>query len=71
MFRYTLSVSGSLSDQVGEEAMASGGYYSQLLQEYDAVILSSALLAQTSSVAASNEPGAKKPLQIIIAKSPS
>ncbi|WOG88585.1 hypothetical protein DCAR_0207820 [Daucus carota subsp. sativus] len=69
--RCTLSVDGNLTDQLGEEVVAPGGYYSKLLQEYDAVILSSTLLAQTSSLPLSNEPGANQPLKIVIAKSSS
>lgn len=69
--RYTLSVNGYLTDQLGEEVIAPGGYYSELLQEYDAVILSSTSLLQTPSLPASNEPGANQPLKIVIAKSPS
>lgn len=69
--RYTLSVNGCLTDQLGEEVVAPGGYYSKLLQEYDAVILSSTLLAKTSSLPLSNEPGANQPLKIIIAESSS
>lgn len=67
--RYTLSGDGCLTDQLAEEVMAPGGYYSKILQEYDAVILSSTLLAKTSSLPLSNEPGANQPLKIVIAKS--
>lgn len=49
--------------------MESGGYYSKLLQEYDAVIVSSFLQSQNYSVLSSKEPGAKQPLQIVLAKS--
>ncbi|KAM3378692.1 riboflavin biosynthesis protein PYRD, chloroplastic [Capsicum galapagoense] len=66
--RYSLSVDGDLSDQLGAEVMESGGYYSQLLQEYDAVVVSSFLLS-TKYFLSSKEPGAKQPLQIVLAKS--
>lgn len=69
--RYTLSVNGLFSDHLEEEVRESGGYYSQLLQEYDAVILSSSSLTQKYSFPASKEPGANQPLQIVIAKCPS
>ncbi|KAM7476418.1 hypothetical protein LguiB_023661 [Lonicera macranthoides] len=68
--RYTLSVNGHLTEHLGEEAINSGGYYSQLLQEYDAIILSSSSLKDKYSIIESKEPGANQPLQIIIAKSP-
>lgn len=60
-----------MTDQLGEEVVAQGGYYSKILQEYDAVVLSSTLLAQTSSLPLSNEPGANQPLKIIITNSSS
>ncbi|XP_009796799.1 riboflavin biosynthesis protein PYRD, chloroplastic-like [Nicotiana tabacum] len=67
--RYSLSVDGEFSNQLGAEVMESGGYYSKLLQEYDAVIVSSFLQSQNYSVLSSKEPGAKQPLQIVLAKS--
>ncbi|CAN4111599.1 unnamed protein product [Withania somnifera] len=67
--RYSLSVDGDLSDQLGAEVMESGGYYSKLLQEYDAVVVSSFLLSTKHSVLSSKEAGAKQPLQIVLAKS--
>lgn len=67
--RYSLSVDGNLSDQLGAEVMESGGYYSKLLQEYDAVVVSSSFLTTKHSVLSSKEPGAKQPLQIVLAKS--
>lgn len=50
--------------------MESGGYYSKLLQENDAVIHSSTLVAENPSVLSSKEPGANKPLNILLAVSP-
>lgn len=67
--RYSLSVDGGFLDQLGAEVMESGGYYSKLLQEYDAVVVSSFLLSAKYSVLSSKEPGAKQPLQIVLAKS--
>ncbi|KAJ0112665.1 hypothetical protein Patl1_00432 [Pistacia atlantica] len=64
--RYSLSVNGHLLDQLGEGVTESGGYYSQLLQEYDAIILS-ASLTEKFSIPASHEPGANQPLKIITA----
>ncbi|XP_031249938.1 riboflavin biosynthesis protein PYRD, chloroplastic-like [Pistacia vera] len=53
-----------------EGVTESGGYYSQLLQEYDAIILS-ASLTEKFSIPASHEPGANQPLKIITATNPS
>uniref|UniRef100_A0A5B7BWN2 Riboflavin biosynthesis protein PYRD, chloroplastic n=1 Tax=Davidia involucrata TaxID=16924 RepID=A0A5B7BWN2_DAVIN len=69
--RYSLSVNGHFLNQLGEEVTKSGGYYSQLLQEYDAVILSPTSLTEKFSFLASEEPGANQPVQIIIARNPS
>ncbi|KAF5183324.1 Riboflavin biosynthesis protein ribd [Thalictrum thalictroides] len=67
--RYSLSVNGQLSDQIGEGAKVAGGYYSQLLQEYDGIIYSSTSITG-KSIPTSQESHVKQPLQIIIAKSP-
>lgn len=67
--RYSLSVNGHLLDQLGEGVTESGGYYSQLLQEYDAIIFSASLTAKYS-IPASQEPGANQPFQIITARNP-
>lgn len=67
--RYSLSVNGHLLDQLGEGANESGGYYSKLLQEYDAIILSPTSTEQFS-FSVSHESGANQPLQILIARSP-
>ncbi|CAN6562420.1 unnamed protein product [Malus baccata var. baccata] len=66
--RYSISVNGRFLDQLGEGAAKSGGYYSQLLQEYDAVILSPSSIMENVSIPASKEAGANQPLQIIIAR---
>ncbi|KAF4347427.1 hypothetical protein G4B88_029899 [Cannabis sativa] len=63
--RYSLSVNGQIVDQLGEGSTESGGYYSQLLQEYDAVIVSSASITDKLSIPQSQELGANQPLWII------
>ncbi|XP_031103751.1 riboflavin biosynthesis protein PYRD, chloroplastic [Ipomoea triloba] len=68
--RYTISLDGHLSNQLGEKVMESGGYYSRLLQENDAVIHSSTSVAENPSVLSSKEPGANQPLNILLAVSP-
>ncbi|PRQ56977.1 putative diaminohydroxyphosphoribosylaminopyrimidine deaminase [Rosa chinensis] len=69
--RYSISVNGHFLDQLGEGVAELGGYYSQLLQEYDAIILSSATVTENNSLPASQEAGADQPLRIIIASSSS
>lgn len=66
--RYSMSLDGHLLDQLGEEAVECGGYYSKLLQEYDAIIVSSTTLAENSSIPVSKEPGANQPLKIVLWK---
>lgn len=66
--RYSLSVNGNILNQLGEGVTEAGGYYSQMLQEYDAVIFSPTV--DKLSIPASQEPGAKQPLRIITARSP-
>ncbi|XP_068330916.1 riboflavin biosynthesis protein PYRD, chloroplastic-like isoform X1 [Pyrus communis] len=66
--RYSISVNGNFLDQLGQGVAESGGYYSQLLQEYDAVILSSSAIMENVSIPASQEAGANQPLRIIIAR---
>nr|GMD43721.1 riboflavin biosynthesis protein PYRD, chloroplastic [Ipomoea batatas] len=68
--RYTISLDGHLSNRLGEKVMESGGYYSRLLQENDAVIHSSTSVAEKPSVLSSKEPGANQPLNILLAVSP-
>ncbi|KAE8672125.1 Riboflavin biosynthesis protein PYRD [Hibiscus syriacus] len=67
--RYSLSVNGHLLDQLGEGVTEAGGYYSKLLQEYDAIIVSGSLTEKLSSLM-SREPVANQPLQIVIASDP-
>ncbi|KAI3444555.1 hypothetical protein Pfo_001220 [Paulownia fortunei] len=68
--RYSMSLDGHILNQLGEEAMECGGYYSKLMQEYDAIILSSTALAEKSSFPISKEPGANQPLKIVLSKCP-
>ncbi|KAK1603431.1 hypothetical protein QYE76_018203 [Lolium multiflorum] len=63
--RTTLSMNGIVINQIGNGADQPGGYYSQLLKEYDGVIVSSDM-AKTTSLPVSREAGAKQPLYIII-----
>ncbi|KAG8073177.1 hypothetical protein GUJ93_ZPchr0006g43195 [Zizania palustris] len=64
--RATLSMNGIVVNQIGNGADQPGGYYSQLLKEYDGVIISSNL-AMMTALPVSHEAGAKQPLYIIIA----
>ncbi|KAF2282583.1 hypothetical protein GH714_043212 [Hevea brasiliensis] len=66
--RYSLSVNGHLLNQLGEGVTECGGYYSKLLQEYDAIIVSSSLIDKFL-VPTSQEPGANQPLCVITAAS--
>ncbi|CAM8923844.1 unnamed protein product [Rhodiola kirilowii] len=66
--RYTMSVNGDLVNRLGEGAGERGGYYSNLLREYDAVVLSASSLRNGQSVPTSQEPGANQPLHILMAK---
>ncbi|KAK7319651.1 hypothetical protein RJT34_04374 [Clitoria ternatea] len=69
--RYSLSVNGNLLDILGNGVTDCGGYYSKLLQEYDAVIFSSSLFNENLLLPASQEPGANQPIRIIIHQDPS
>ncbi|KAG5009206.1 hypothetical protein AAZX31_07G068800 [Glycine max] len=69
--RYSLSVNGNFMDLLGDGVTDCGGYYSRLLQEYDAVVISSSLFSENLSVPASQEPGANQPIRIILHKDPS
>ncbi|KAL9176184.1 hypothetical protein ABFS82_02G162400 [Erythranthe guttata] len=66
--RYSITLDGYLLNELSEEAMECGGYYSKLLQEYDAIVLSSTGLVDKSSFPISNEPGANQPLKIVLKK---
>ncbi|XP_077241857.1 cytidine/deoxycytidylate deaminase family protein [Tasmannia lanceolata] len=68
--RYSLSFSGRILNQLSREAQESGGYYSQILQEHDGIIISGTSLAESSTFPSSQEMGSNQPLQIIIATSP-
>lgn len=65
--RTTLSMNGIVMDQIGSGADQPGGYYSQLLKEYDGIVISSNM-AKTTALPISREAGAKQPLYIIIAQ---
>ncbi|KAJ8759883.1 hypothetical protein K2173_009984 [Erythroxylum novogranatense] len=65
----SISMNGQLLNQQGEGVTVNGGYYSQLLQKYDAVIVSSSLTGNLA-LPTSQEPGANQPIRIIIAKNP-
>ncbi|XP_024988227.1 riboflavin biosynthesis protein PYRD, chloroplastic [Cynara cardunculus var. scolymus] len=67
--RYSLTINGSLSDDLGEESTEAGGYYSRLLQEHDAVVLSSKSL-QKHPLPESKEPNSNQPLHIVLVKRP-
>ena len=66
--RYSLSFNGRILNHLGEGAEESGGYCSQLLQEYDGVIISSDSLSKISELPRSKETGANQPLIIVIAR---
>ncbi|KAG8391821.1 hypothetical protein BUALT_Bualt01G0226800 [Buddleja alternifolia] len=68
--RYSISLDGHVLSQLGEEATECGGYHSKLLQEYDAIILPSTALTETSLFPISKELGANQPLKIVVSKSP-
>ncbi|KAJ4850690.1 hypothetical protein Tsubulata_035379 [Turnera subulata] len=63
--RYSLSANGLILPHLGEGVSENGGYYSLLLQEYDAVVLSA---PSNGKFPKSQEPGANQPLWIVIAK---
>ncbi|WCJ22803.1 Riboflavin biosynthesis protein RibD [Euphorbia peplus] len=67
--RYSISVNGNSVNQLGEAVSEHGGYYSKLLQEYDAVIISAS--ESNFSIPTSQETGANQPLCVVIAMSPS
>jgi len=56
---------------LGNGAADCGGYYSRLLQKYDAMVMSSSFLTENFKVPASQEPGANQPIRIVIHKDPS
>ncbi|KAL9245354.1 hypothetical protein vseg_019016 [Gypsophila vaccaria] len=66
--RYSISINGVLSEQLGENVTECGGYYSKLLQEYDAVVHSPTSTTEDVSLLLSQEPNACQPLNILIAK---
>ncbi|XP_054781632.1 riboflavin biosynthesis protein PYRD, chloroplastic isoform X2 [Prosopis cineraria] len=69
--RYSLSLNGNFLDVLGGTAAGCGGYYSRLLQEYDAVVLSSSLFSENLPLPSSQEPGANQPMRIILRRNSS
>ncbi|CAA6666583.1 unnamed protein product [Spirodela intermedia] len=66
--RYSLSINGGgILDHTGRGAKESGGYYSQLLRDYDGVVVSGSSFDEKSTLPASQEVGANQPAIIIIA----
>eukprot|EP00268_Persea_americana_P048778 TRINITY_DN5180_c0_g2_i11.p1 TRINITY_DN5180_c0_g2~~TRINITY_DN5180_c0_g2_i11.p1 ORF type:complete len:473 (-),score=105.36 TRINITY_DN5180_c0_g2_i11:371-1789(-) len=65
--RYLSSFNGRILNQVNDEDEESSGYYLQLLQEHDGVVISSTSMASDSKALAFNKTSAKQPLLIIIA----
>jgi diaminohydroxyphosphoribosylaminopyrimidine deaminase / 5-amino-6-(5-phosphoribosylamino)uracil reductase len=60
-------MNGIVTNHIWKGGEESGGYYSQLMKEYDGVIISGNL-AKMSTLPMSHEAGAKQPLYIIIAQ---
>ncbi|XP_010434252.1 PREDICTED: LOW QUALITY PROTEIN: riboflavin biosynthesis protein PYRD, chloroplastic-like [Camelina sativa] len=66
--RYSISVNGCFVDKIGEGDTDTGGYYSKLLQEYDAIILSSSFSDKLPSISSQEDTNASiQPIQIIVA----
>ncbi|CAN6879019.1 unnamed protein product [Brassica oleracea] len=66
--RWSIYVNGCYLDKMGERALDTGGHYSKLLQEYDAIILSSSLADELSSISSQEETDVSiQPIQIIVA----
>uniref|UniRef100_A0A1J3G3V6 Riboflavin biosynthesis protein PYRD, chloroplastic n=1 Tax=Noccaea caerulescens TaxID=107243 RepID=A0A1J3G3V6_NOCCA len=65
--RYSISVNGCFLDKIGEGASDTDGYYSKLLQEYDAVIVSSSLSDKLSSISSQEANVSSQHIQIIVA----
>ncbi|EOA16688.1 hypothetical protein CARUB_v10004881mg [Capsella rubella] len=66
--RYSISVNGCFVDKIGEGALDTGGYYSKLLQEYDAIILSSSFFDKLPSISSKEDTNVSiQPIQIIVA----
>ncbi|XP_010439538.1 PREDICTED: riboflavin biosynthesis protein PYRD, chloroplastic-like [Camelina sativa] len=67
--RYSISVNGCFVDKIGEGATDTGGYYSKLLQEYDAIILSSSFSDELPSISSQEDTknASIQPIQIVVA----
>ncbi|KAJ8617707.1 hypothetical protein MRB53_013893 [Persea americana] len=66
-YKYLSSFNGRILNQVNVEDQESSGYYLQLLQEHDGVVISSTSLASDTKALAFNKTSANQPLLIIIA----
>ncbi|KAH9322499.1 hypothetical protein KI387_017138, partial [Taxus chinensis] len=66
--RFSMSLDGGMLDYLGEGAAEEGGYYSEVLKEYDGVIVSDHVLLDNPTLL-SCEIKAKQPLRIIVARS--
>ncbi|KAJ8620246.1 hypothetical protein MRB53_028775 [Persea americana] len=65
--RYLSSINGRILNQVNVEDQENSGYYLQLLQEHDGVVISSTSLDSDTKALAFNKTSANQPLLIIIA----
>ncbi|XP_074560947.1 riboflavin biosynthesis protein PYRD, chloroplastic [Curcuma longa] len=65
--RYTLSFNGSITNRLGKGADEPGGYFSQLMQEHDGIIIPSDQLTKISTLPTSHEIGANQPFHVVIA----
>lgn len=63
-----MSLDGAFLGRVGSTPKEAGTYYSRLLQDYDAVVLTDAAIYEDPFVL-SSEPGAKQPLRVVLARS--
>ncbi|GLJ49769.1 hypothetical protein SUGI_1056890 [Cryptomeria japonica] len=65
--RLSMSLDGGMLDYLGDGAVEEGGYYSELLKEYDGVIVSDYVLFDNPTLL-SYEAGAKQPLRIVVTR---
>lgn len=65
--RFSMTLDGGVLDYLGDRATEEGGYYSELLQEYDGVIVSDYALKDNPTLL-SCEVGAKQPLRIVVTR---
>lgn len=62
-----MSLDGGMLDYLGDGAVEEGGYYSEMLKEYDGVIVSDHVLFENPTLI-SSEVGAKQPLRIVVTR---